>query len=306
VPSATVSFAPTSATQDAPQFPLPLPISLCPRSPAVLRAAAEVRHRRPGPPLRHRRHRGVPGTRFEVRNLSRPLQTCVLPSVTFDSSPELFNAAAEPLCRRPPPSGAPAPTQTPPEDSPRLPQLPRSLRSPQRPAERPRPSSPASPPPRGRAPPPQLAVGEAEAGHPIPAVRPRSGGPVLIRPSLILAVRRRSNGPGPLPPHPALPAGPACQPVRARSARWPRLSARPRPLCPLAPPVSRRARAARPAPPVSRPGRRALARPPADLILAVRLRSDGRRNPIPLRPRVFLKRPPVFWNLNPPSLVSHS
>jgi hypothetical protein len=242
--------------------------------------------------LRHRRHRGVPGTRFEVRNLSRPLRTCVLPSATFDSSPELFNAAAEPLCRRPPPSGAPAPTQSPPEDSPRLPQPPRPLRSPQRPAERPRPSSPASPPPRGRAPLPQLAVGEAKAGHPIPAVRPRSGGPALIRPSPILAVRRRSSGPGPLPPHPALPAGPACQ--------------SPRPRCPLAPPVSRRARAARPAPPVSRPGRRALARPPADLILAVRLRSDGRRSPIPLRPRVFLKRPPVFWNLNPPSLVSLS
>jgi hypothetical protein len=225
VPLATVSSAPTSAIRNAPQFPLPLPISLCPRSPAVLRAAAEVRHRRPGPPLRHRRHRGVPGTRFEIRNLSRPLSTFVLLSAAFDSSPELFNAAAEPLCRRPPPSGAPAPTQTPPEDSPRPPQLPRLLRSPQRPAERPRPSSPASPPPRGRAPPPQLAVGEARAGHPIPAVRPRSGGPVLIRPSPILAVRRRSNGPGPLPPHPALPAGP-------------RLSACLRSRCPLAPPVS--------------------------------------------------------------------
>jgi hypothetical protein len=247
VPFATVSSAPTSATRDAPQFPLPLPISLCPRSPAVLRAAAEVRHRRPGPPLRHRRHRGVPGTRFEVRNLSRPLQPCVLPSATFDSSPELFNAVAEPLCRRPPPSGAPAPTQSPPEDSPRLPHPPRPLRSPQRPAVRPRPSSPASPPPRGRALPPQLAVGEARAGHPIPVVRPRSGGPVLIRPSLILAVRRRSNGPGPLPPIPRLPAvwappvsrsrslcppGPTCQPAAPRC--------QPGPVCqPLRPPRAR-------------------------------------------------------------------
>jgi hypothetical protein len=34
VPSATVSFAPTSATQDVPQFPLSLPESLCPRSPS--------------------------------------------------------------------------------------------------------------------------------------------------------------------------------------------------------------------------------------------------------------------------------
>jgi hypothetical protein len=254
VPLATVSSASTSATRDAPQFPLPLPISLCPRSPTILRAAAEVRHRRPGPPLCHRRHRGVPGTRFEVRNLSRPLQTCVLPSATFDSSPELFNAATEPLCRRPPPSGAPAPTQSPPEDSTRLPQPPRPLRSPQRPAERPRPSSPASPPPRGRAPPPQLAVGEAKAGHPIPAVRPRSGGPVLIRPSPILAAYQRSNGPGPLPPHPAsLPFGPRLSARPAPALPFgPRLSARPapalpagpacqpapRPLCPLAPPVS--------------------------------------------------------------------
>ncbi|PWZ31419.1 hypothetical protein Zm00014a_042163 [Zea mays] len=39
---ATVSFAPTSATRNAHQFPLPLPISLCPRSPAVRRAAATV------------------------------------------------------------------------------------------------------------------------------------------------------------------------------------------------------------------------------------------------------------------------
>jgi hypothetical protein len=33
VPSATVSFAPASATRDAPQFPLSLPESLYPRSP---------------------------------------------------------------------------------------------------------------------------------------------------------------------------------------------------------------------------------------------------------------------------------
>ncbi|PWZ19743.1 hypothetical protein Zm00014a_028141, partial [Zea mays] len=108
--SATVSFASTSATRDVPQFPLPLPISLCPRSPVVLRAAAEVRHRRPGPPSRHCRHRGVPGARLEVRNLSRPLPTFVLPPVAFDCSPEPFCTAAEPLRRGPPPSSAPAPT----------------------------------------------------------------------------------------------------------------------------------------------------------------------------------------------------
>jgi hypothetical protein len=239
VPFATVSSASTSATRDAPQFPLPLPISLCSRSPDVLCAAAEVRHRRPGPPSRHCRRRGVPGARLEVKNLSRPLQTRVLPSATFDSSPELFYAAAELLRREPPPPlRCPCPDPAPPGDSPCPPQPSRPLRSPQRPAERPRPSSPASPPPRGRAPPPQLAVGEAKAGHPIPTIRPRSGGPVLIRLSPILAVRRRSSGPGPLPPHPAsLPFGP-------------RLSARSRSRCPpgpaCQPPRPPRARAARP------------------------------------------------------------
>ncbi len=94
--SATVSSAPTSATRNAPQFPLPLPISLCPRSPAVLRAAAEVRHRRPGAQSRHCRRRGVPGARLEVRNLSRPLSTFVLLSAALNSSLELINAAAEP------------------------------------------------------------------------------------------------------------------------------------------------------------------------------------------------------------------
>ncbi|PWZ34273.1 hypothetical protein Zm00014a_008487, partial [Zea mays] len=69
---ATVSFAPASATRDAPQFPLPLPISLCPRSPVVPRAAAKVRHCRPGPPSSHCRRRVVLGARLEVRNLSRP------------------------------------------------------------------------------------------------------------------------------------------------------------------------------------------------------------------------------------------
>jgi hypothetical protein len=138
-----------------------------------------------------------------------------------------------------------------------------------------------------------------EASRPIPAVHLRSDGSILNSSSPILAAHRRSNGPGPLPPHPApaLPAGPACQPARARAARWPRLSARPRPRCPLAPPDSRPRPRCPLAPPISRSGRRALARPPADLILRVDLRSDGRRSPIPLRPRVFLKRPPVFWNL---------
>jgi hypothetical protein len=233
VPSATVSSASTSATRDAPQFSLPLPISLCPRSPAVPRAAVEVHHRRPGPPSRHCRHRRVPGVRLEVRNLSRPLPTFVLLPVAFNCSPEPFSAAAKPLRRGPPPSGAPAPTQSPPDGSPRPPQPPRPLRSPQGPAEPPRPSSPTSSPPRGRAPPPLLAVGEDKAGHPIPAVHPRSGGPVSINPDPILAAYRRSNGPGPLPrPRPRCPPGPACQPAAPRCP--------PGPACqPLRPPRAR-------------------------------------------------------------------
>jgi hypothetical protein len=110
VPSATVSFAPASATWDALQFPLPLSISLCPRSPAVLRAAAEVRHRRPGPSSRHCRHRGVPGVRLEVRNLLCPPPFPLWLSAAPNCSPESLSAAAEPLCRGPPPSGAPVPT----------------------------------------------------------------------------------------------------------------------------------------------------------------------------------------------------
>jgi hypothetical protein len=110
VPSATVSFAPTSATRDALQFPFPLSNSLCPRSPAVLRAAAVVRHRRPEPSPRLRRHRGVPGVRLEVRDLLCPLPFPLWLSAALNCSPESLSAAAEPLRRGPPPSGAPVPT----------------------------------------------------------------------------------------------------------------------------------------------------------------------------------------------------
>ncbi|PWZ05992.1 hypothetical protein Zm00014a_017990, partial [Zea mays] len=259
---ATVSFAPASATRDAPQFPLPLPISLCPRSPVVPRAAAEVRHRRPGPPSRHCRRRGVPGARLEVKNLSRPYRPvyCLLSRLIPRRS-----CSTPPLSRftvdRPPPVplSRPSPTGRFPVPSPTFP----AAQVAQRPAKRPRPSSPASPPPRGRAPPPQLAVGEAQAGHPIPIVRPRSGGPVLIRSSLILAVRRRSSGPGPLSPHPvSLPFGPrlSARP-RARSARRPRLSAA-RALALPAGPACQPARAlALPAGPACQPAR-ALRCPP--------------------------------------------
>jgi hypothetical protein len=40
--------------------------------PALTRRPPCSRHRRPGPPSRHRRHRGDPGARLEVKNLSRP------------------------------------------------------------------------------------------------------------------------------------------------------------------------------------------------------------------------------------------
>uniref|UniRef100_A0A804PI56 Small ribosomal subunit protein eS4 central region domain-containing protein n=1 Tax=Zea mays TaxID=4577 RepID=A0A804PI56_MAIZE len=90
VPSATVSFASTSATRDTPQFLLSLPNFLCPRSPAVLRAAAVVRHHRPGPSSRLRRHREVPGVRLEN---------------PFSTSPTLraCQSAGAITCRRPEP-----------------------------------------------------------------------------------------------------------------------------------------------------------------------------------------------------------
>jgi hypothetical protein len=110
LPSATVSSAATSATRDTPQFPLSLPEFLCSCSPAVLCAAAEVRHRRPEPSPRLRRHRGVPGVRLEVRNLLCPLPFPLLHSAALNSSPEFFSATAEPLRRGLPPFGAPVPT----------------------------------------------------------------------------------------------------------------------------------------------------------------------------------------------------
>jgi hypothetical protein len=135
VPSATVSFASTSATRDTPQFPLPLPEFICPRSPAVLCAVAEVRHRRLGLPPRLRRHRGVPGVCLEVRNLFRPLPSFFTAPAALNSSPESLSAAAEPLRCGPPPFGAPVP---------------------------------ASPPPREQAPPPLLAGGEDRSRPPNP------------------------------------------------------------------------------------------------------------------------------------------
>jgi hypothetical protein len=151
----------------APISPLPPRIPL-PALTAVLCAAAGVRHRRLGLPPRLRRHRGVPGVRLEVRKLSRPLPSFLLPPVAFNCSLESLSATAGPLHRGPPPSGAPAPTQSPPEGSPRPPQPPRPPRSSQGPAEPLRPSSPASSPPRGRAPPPLLAGGEDRSRPPNP------------------------------------------------------------------------------------------------------------------------------------------
>jgi hypothetical protein len=175
--------------------------------------------------------------------------TFVLLSAALNSSPELFNAAAEPLCRRPPPSGAPAPTQTPPKDSPCPPQPSRPLRSPQRPAEPLRSSSPASSPSRdGRR---RLCWPEVkvEASRQISAVHHRSDGPVSNSPNPTSAVRPRSNGPEPFPPRPAsLPVGPRLS-ARLRPALLarPRLSARLRPALLARPRLSARLRPALPA-----------------------------------------------------------
>jgi hypothetical protein len=103
VPSATVSFASTSATRDTPQFLLSLPDFLCPHSRAVLRAAAVVRHRRHEPSPRLRRHREAPRVRLEVRNLPCPLPSPPLLPAALNSSPESVGAAAEPFRRGPPP-----------------------------------------------------------------------------------------------------------------------------------------------------------------------------------------------------------
>jgi hypothetical protein len=110
VPSATVSFASTSATRDTPQFLLSLPDFLCPRSPAILRAAVVVRHRRLEPSPRLRRHREVPRVRLEVRNLPCPLPSPPSLPTALNSSSESVGAAAEPFRRGPPPSCAPITT----------------------------------------------------------------------------------------------------------------------------------------------------------------------------------------------------
>jgi hypothetical protein len=156
VPFATVSFASTSATHDTPQFLLSLPNFLCPRSPAVLRAAAVVRHRRHGPSPRLRRHREVPGIRLEVRNLPCPLPSLLLLTPALNSSPESISAAAEPF-RVDRPLRCPyhdlAPASKFPTPSPTSQAIPVTLR----PVEPPRPSSPARSPAAG-------AVAAASAG----------------------------------------------------------------------------------------------------------------------------------------------
>ncbi|PWZ08818.1 hypothetical protein Zm00014a_031485, partial [Zea mays] len=86
------------------------PISLCPSSPAVPRAAAEVPHRRPGPPSRHSRRRGVPGARLEVRDPSRPYRPlfCSLPRVIPRRS-RVIPPPSRSAVNRPPPVPLPRP-----------------------------------------------------------------------------------------------------------------------------------------------------------------------------------------------------
>jgi hypothetical protein len=75
-----------------------------------------------------------------------------------------------------------------------------------------------------------------EASRPIPAVHLRSNGSILNSPGPILAAYRRSNGPGPLPPHPAsLPFGPRLSAARVRAARLAPPVSRSRSLCPPGP-----------------------------------------------------------------------
>ncbi|PWZ26804.1 hypothetical protein Zm00014a_009436, partial [Zea mays] len=97
----------------APISPSPPYFSL----PALTRRPPCSRHRRPGSPSRLRRRRGVPGARLEVKNLSRPYWPLFC---------SLLRLIARRSCLPPLPShsavshppGAPAPTQTPPMDSP--------------------------------------------------------------------------------------------------------------------------------------------------------------------------------------------
>jgi hypothetical protein len=76
----------------------------------------------------------------------------------------------------------------------------------------------------------------SEADRPIPAVHLRSDDPILNNPGPILTVRLESDGPGPLPPHPAvLSTRPRLSAAHARSARLAPPVNRPRPLCPPGP-----------------------------------------------------------------------
>jgi hypothetical protein len=171
VPSATVSFASTSATRDMPQFPLSLPNFLCPRSPAVLCAVAVVRHHRPGPSPRLRRHRGVPGVRLEVRNLLCPLPSlyCTLlrsiPCWSRLAPPPSHFAVDHPP---PVPLSRPSPHQKIPRAFPNLPGHPGRPKDPQSPRA---PRLRRAPPPRVRSPPPLLA-GEGDRSRPPNPSRP--------------------------------------------------------------------------------------------------------------------------------------
>ncbi|PWZ36633.1 hypothetical protein Zm00014a_020423, partial [Zea mays] len=121
--------------------------------PALTRRPPCSRHRRPGSPSRLRRRRGVPGARLEVTDLSRPYRPlfCSLLRLIARRS-RVAPPPSRPAVNRPLRCLCPDPDPT--ENSPRPPRPPRPLGLPQSPANRPRPSSPASPPPRGRAPPP--------------------------------------------------------------------------------------------------------------------------------------------------------
>ncbi|PWZ25283.1 hypothetical protein Zm00014a_018223, partial [Zea mays] len=104
----------------APISPSPPYFSL----PALTRRPPCSRHRRPGPPSRLRRRRGVPGARLEVRDLSRPYRPlfCSLPRVIPRRS-RVIPPPSRSAVNRPPP--VPLPRPRPHQRTPRaLPDLP--------------------------------------------------------------------------------------------------------------------------------------------------------------------------------------
>jgi hypothetical protein len=165
----------------------------------------------------------------------------VLHSIALDFSPESISAAAEPFHREPPSSGAPTPTQTPPIGFPCPPQPPRPLRSPREPAGPPLPSSPASSSAPGASAAAPASRRRQEPATPSPpSILDRTTQIQITRTQSQLSVqdptaqrrfpapRLSANWAPPVgtPAHSLCPLAPlVSRRARARAARWPRLSA---------------------------------------------------------------------------------